>query len=54
VSVCAATCLEANAASTAGIVLAAEAPAWLIERNLAARLVGADGRVLRIAGWPSP
>jgi thiamine biosynthesis lipoprotein len=54
VSVSAAGCLEANAASTAAIVLGAEAPDWLLKRDLAARLVGADGQVARIAGWPSP
>jgi thiamine biosynthesis lipoprotein len=53
-SVCAASCLDANAASTAAIVLGEQAPAWLWERDLAARLVGADGRVMRVAGWPEP
>ena len=53
-SVCAATCLAANAASTAAIVLAERAPAWLRQHDLAARLVGADGTVLRLAGWPEP
>jgi thiamine biosynthesis lipoprotein len=53
-SVCANSCLDANAASTAAIVLGAAAPGWLREHDLAARLVGADGRVARIAGWPDP
>jgi thiamine biosynthesis lipoprotein len=52
-SVCAATCVDANAASTAAIVLGALAPAWLWERDLAARLVASDGRVMRVAGWPA-
>jgi FAD:protein FMN transferase len=53
-SVCAASCLDANAASTAAIVMGDQAPAWLWEHDLAARLVAADGRVMRIAGWPDP
>jgi thiamine biosynthesis lipoprotein len=52
VSVCAASCLDANAASTAAIVMGELAPAWLYERDLATRLVTADGQVLRVAGWP--
>lgn len=51
-SVCAATCVDASAASTAAIVLGEQAPAWLWQRSLAARLVTPTGRVLRIAGWP--
>lgn len=52
VSVAAATCLDANTASTAAIVLGTDAPAWLAERGLPARLVGADGQELTVAGWP--
>jgi thiamine biosynthesis lipoprotein len=51
-SVCAATCVDASAASAAAIVLGEQAPAWLWQRSLAARLVTPSGRVLRIAGWP--
>jgi FAD:protein FMN transferase len=54
VSVCAGSCLDANAASTAAIVLGRRAPAWLWQADLAARLVAADGEVFRIAGWPDP
>jgi thiamine biosynthesis lipoprotein len=54
VSVCADSCLDANAASTAAIVLGRRAPAWLWQADLAARLVAADGEVFRIAGWPEP
>jgi thiamine biosynthesis lipoprotein len=53
-SVAAATCLAANAASTAAIVLGTDAPRWLAERALPARLVGLDGRVSAVAGWPEP
>jgi thiamine biosynthesis lipoprotein len=53
VSAAAATCVDANTASTAAIVLGAQAPAWLREREIPARLVGVDGRVLTVAGWPA-
>jgi thiamine biosynthesis lipoprotein len=54
VSVAAASCLAANAASTAAIVLGSDAPQWLAERRLPTRLVGMDGRVSAVAGWPEP
>jgi thiamine biosynthesis lipoprotein len=47
------SCVEANTASTAAIVLGPDAVAWLTERDLAARLVGPDGRVVQVAGWPA-
>ncbi|HEY2602361.1 MAG TPA: FAD:protein FMN transferase [Thermoleophilaceae bacterium] len=52
VSVAAATCVDANIASTAAIVLGDEAPAWLSERGLPARLVSRNGHVLTVAAWP--
>ena len=52
-SVAAATCAEANAASTAAIVLGPEAPEWLGARGLPARLVAVDDRVTSVAGWPA-
>jgi len=51
-SVAAATCVDANTASTAAIVLGEAAPAWLREREMPARLVAADGRVVTVGGWP--
>jgi thiamine biosynthesis lipoprotein len=54
VSVAAATCRLANAASTAAIILGDGAPQWLRARGLAARLVADDGAVRCVAGWPSP
>ena len=51
-SVTAATCADANAASTAAIVLGEAAPAWLSRTGLAARLVRRDGGIVSIAGWP--
>jgi thiamine biosynthesis lipoprotein len=52
VSVAAADCTDANIASTAAIVRGSDAVAWLEERGLPARLIGRDGRVVRVAGWP--
>jgi thiamine biosynthesis lipoprotein len=52
VSVAAASCVDANTASTAAIVLGEAAPDWLVTRRLPARLVGEDGDVIRVAGWP--
>jgi len=53
VSVTAASCVQANAAATAAIVLGPRAVGWLSERNLAARLVHRDGTVARTCGWPA-
>jgi len=54
VSVRATSCVDANAASTACMVLGAAAPAWLDRDRLPARLVGHDGRLVLTAGWPRP
>jgi len=52
VTVAAATCVDANIASTAAVILGDAAPLWLQRRGLVARLVGADGTVIRVGGWP--
>jgi thiamine biosynthesis lipoprotein len=52
VSVAAANCAEANAASTAAIIAGDRAPAWLAGQGLPARLVAHDGHVRFVAGWP--
>jgi thiamine biosynthesis lipoprotein len=52
VTVAANTCVDANTASTAAIVLGREAITWLPDRGLPARLVHVDGTVLRVGGWP--
>jgi thiamine biosynthesis lipoprotein len=52
VSVGAGCCVDANAAATAAIVWGPRAPGWLEARGLPARLVGTDGEVVTIAGWP--
>ena len=53
VSVTAASCLDANIASTAAIVRGDRAVPWLEELGLPSRLVGADGCARHVAGWPS-
>lgn len=52
VSVAASTCVDANIASCAAILLGESAPAWLSERALPARLVASGGDVTVVAGWP--
>ena len=52
VSVAAASCVDANTASTAAIIRGDRAPEWLAALALPARLVGIDGAVLRLGGWP--
>jgi thiamine biosynthesis lipoprotein len=53
VSVTGASCVDANTASTAAVVLGAHAPSWLAARGLPARLVAVDGSVRTVAGWPT-
>lgn len=53
VTVSAGSCLDANIASTAAIVRGVSAPMWLARLRLPARMVGLDGRVSTVAGWPS-
>ena len=51
-TVAASTCVDANVATTAAIILGADAPGWLAARGLPARLVAADGSVVTQGGWP--
>lgn len=53
-TVSASSCVDANAASTAAIILGREAPEWLSERRLSSLLVDVDGRTTRCADWPAP
>ncbi|HZU80250.1 MAG TPA: FAD:protein FMN transferase [Acidimicrobiales bacterium] len=53
VSVAAASCLDANIASTNAVLLGADAPSWLQGLGLPARLVAADGAVTTVCGWPA-
>ena len=52
VSVAAASCVDANTASTAAIVRGASAPRWLESLGLPARLVDPDGGVVTVGAWP--
>ena len=51
----AATAVEANAASTAAVVLGERAQGWLAEQGLSARLVGVETAQTTLTGsWPRP
>jgi thiamine biosynthesis lipoprotein len=52
VTVAAASCLDANTASTAAIVLGSSATRWLEALGLPARLVDPAGDVVTVGGWP--
>ena len=52
VTVIAADCLQANAASTAAIVKGVGAPIWLESLDVPARLIGHDGAVATTEAWP--
>jgi thiamine biosynthesis lipoprotein len=52
VSVAAASCVDANTASTAAMVRGAAAADWLESTGLPARLVTLDGVVLHLNHWP--
>ena len=52
VSVTAASCLDANIASTAAIIRGDRSPEWLESLRLPARLVRLEGGVVHVAGWP--
>ena len=51
VSVAAKTCVDANVASTASFLLE-DAPRWLEDHRLPARLVSIGGESTVVAGWP--
>lgn len=46
------TCTAANVATTAALVLQADAEGWLAERGVDARLVDTEGRVSVTGRWP--
>jgi thiamine biosynthesis lipoprotein len=46
------TCVAANVASTAALVLAEDAVGWLDRRRVTARLVAVDGTVTTTSDWP--
>ncbi len=51
VTVAAPTCLAADVAAKAALLLGDDGPAWLDERRLAGRFVDRDGAVTTNAGW---
>ena len=53
-SIVAGTCVDANVAATAAIVMGDSAIEWLTAKGLPARLVDRDGIVHRVSGWPAP
>ena len=53
-TVVAGTCVDANIASTAAIVMGQAAIQWLAANRLPARLVDREGSVHRLSGWPEP
>ena len=54
VTATAASCLEANALTTASIVWGEDALFELPQHGAAARLVRLDGSIERVGGWPTP
>jgi thiamine biosynthesis lipoprotein len=53
-TVAAATCVDANTASTASVIRGPAAVAWLNALSLPARLARPDGTVVTTGGWPRP
>ena len=53
VSVAAGSCVDANTASTAAMIIGSRASRWLDEQHLPSRLVRPDGRTVVVAGWPA-
>ena len=54
VTVAAGTCVDANTAATAAMILGADGPRWLESRSLPALLVPDKGAPKAVAGWPEP
>ena len=50
-SIAAPTCVDANVASTASMIMGEDAPGWLEKIGLPARLVRTDGQVVAVNGW---
>jgi FAD:protein FMN transferase len=53
VSAAAASCADANIATTSALIRAGAAPAWLGRLGLPARLVSHTGRIYTIGAWPA-
>jgi thiamine biosynthesis lipoprotein len=52
VTTTAASCVQANAAATAAVVMGVAAVEWLEELGIPARLVRSDGSAVCTARWP--
>jgi thiamine biosynthesis lipoprotein len=52
-SVAAASCVDANIATTAALIYGDDAPEWLESLGVPARLVRQDGRTLTVGRWPA-
>ncbi len=53
VSVVAPTCVLANVASTAAMIIGTSAAGWLSGRDFSARLVAVDGTPAYVGRWPT-
>lgn len=53
VTVAASSCVAANTATTAAIVMGQRARGWLEKQRVPARLVGTDGSVVALNDWPA-
>jgi thiamine biosynthesis lipoprotein len=53
VSVCASSCVQANVATLAALLLGSAALAWLDARRMHARLVRDDGAITYAGAWPA-
>ena len=53
VSVAGPSCVRANTASTAAVVMGEAAPDWLSRHGFCARLIATDGTVVGVGGWPT-
>ncbi len=53
VSVAAASCADANIATTSALIRGGGAPAWLARMGVPSRLVADNGRVYTIGSWPA-
>lgn len=51
-AVAAPSCVAANTASTAAVILGRKAVPWLADRGYTARLVDQERRVVRVGDWP--
>lgn len=51
-TVAAGTCVDANAASAAALIMGEGAVQWLAERGLPARLISSEGEAVAVGDWP--